>query len=440
MEWNDLLSQERFKKFNFENQGTDYRSPYLVDVDRISFCLSFRKMQDKTQVYPLSDRVCVRTRLTHSLEVATVARSLGYTVGQEIVKKENLPQGITEHDFGYITQAAALAHDIGNPPFGHIVEYAIKDFFKKHKEKFLNLGISKENILDMENFDGNPQGFRIITKNASWRVENGLRLTYATLGAFMKYPTLAESKTKYPGGSKIGAFTSEKEVFLQTVEKLGLKELEKGCFARHPLAFITEAADDICYIVADIEDAYNMDILPLEQVEKLLAPLATGKEYSKQNEAIKEIYNNNMYKFLDDKRKIEWLRGRAIANMIVATTKSFNKNYPQIMQGEMMKDLLEATIHDETVKACKRISREMIFTFKPKIEMEMQGINSINKMLSTTFDIIENPQSRVYERLLKVLEIEFEQDDDNNSKFRKIMDKITGATDYEIMHYNNLLK
>ncbi len=440
MEWHKLLSQERFKTFDFGDQNTDYRSPYLVDVDRISFCLSFRKMQDKTQVYPLSDKVCVRTRLTHSLEVATVARSLGYTVGQEIVKKEVLPQGITEHDFGYITQAAALAHDIGNPPFGHIIEYAIKDFFKKYKEKFLKLGISKENILDMENFDGNPQGFRIITKNASWRVENGLRLTYAVLGAFMKYPCLTKSTTKYPGGNKIGVFNSEEEIFLQAAKKLGLKEIEKGCFARHPLAFITEAADDICYIVADIEDAHNMDIIPLEQVEQLLAPLATAKELSKQKEAIKEIYDNNMYKFLDNKRKIEWLRGRAIAKLIIETTASFNRNYSKIMQGEMVQDLLEDTIHSETVKACKDISRKMIFTFKPKIEMEMQGINSINKMLETSFDIIENPTSRIYERLLRVLEIEFSQDDDNNKKFRKIMDKIAGATDYELMQYDKLLK
>ncbi len=273
MNWEQLLSLRRQgdtnKRLRIEQDET--RLGFEVDYDRIIFSSAFRSLQDKTQVIPLSKTSFVHTRLTHSLEVSVVGRSLGRIIGKAVLEK--YPQlkkthGYQSNDFGAIVAAASLAHDIGNPPFGHSGEKAIGDFFLNGKGKRFKSQLSKKEYQDLIDFEGNANGFKILseTKNG---VEGGLRLSYATLGAFMKYPK--ESLPKKPSlnisDKKYGVFQSEKDFFLEVAKELGLQnrgDRKDMSFSRHPLAFLVEAADDICYTIIDFEDGINLGLIDEE--------------------------------------------------------------------------------------------------------------------------------------------------------------------------------
>lgn len=254
MEWKTLLSTKRIgeEKENITKNG---RTPYESDVDRVTFSSSFRRLSRKTQVHPFSRNDHIHTRLTHSLEVAQVGRSLGKALGAKIIDK--LPEGKSENDLGSIVQAACLAHDIGNPPFGHAGEEAISHWFASSGAPFLN-GLKGPTRRDLVRFEGNAQGFRILTQTANHLFHGGLRITCATLAAFCKYPW---SSRKVVDSEKFGAFLSEENALNEVAQSTGLILKEKNKWCRHPLAFLTEAADDICYATIDLEDAVELGML-----------------------------------------------------------------------------------------------------------------------------------------------------------------------------------
>ena len=265
MNWEQLLSLKRFgdSETRLRKDQDETRLGFEVDYDRIIFSDSFRSLQDKTQVVPLSKTDFVHTRLTHSLEVSVVARSLGRIVGKKLIEKypDLNEKGYQANDFGAIVAAAALAHDIGNPPFGHSGEKAIGEYFKTGNGQQYKSELTDKQWQDLIDFEGNANGFKILTENREG-VEGGLRLSYATLGAFMKYPK--ESLPKKPSNhivdKKYGVFQSEVKAFKDVVETLGLPQLradEHLAFNRHPLAYLVEAADDICYTIIDFEDGIN---------------------------------------------------------------------------------------------------------------------------------------------------------------------------------------
>ena len=271
MNWEQLLSLKRFgdTQKRIRNQQDESRIGFEVDYDRIIFSDSFRSLQDKTQVVPLSKTDFVHTRLTHSLEVSVVGRSLGRIVGKQLL--ENYPElqqlGYQANDFGAIVASACLAHDIGNPPFGHSGEKAIGEYFKSGNGVKYKKELTNKQWQDLIDFEGNANGFKILTESREG-IEGGLRLSYATLGAFIKYPK--ESLPKKPTNNiidkKYGFFQSEKEVFIDVVNDLGLKNVRKKdiAYARHPLAFLVEAADDICYTIIDFEDGINLGLIEEE--------------------------------------------------------------------------------------------------------------------------------------------------------------------------------
>ena len=255
MNWEQLLSLKRYGDTNkrIRKEQDETRLGFEVDYDRIIFSSEFRSLQDKTQVVPLSKTDFVHTRLTHSLEVSVVARSLGRKVGQKLLQKyphlQNV-HGYQGNDFGAIVAAAALSHDIGNPPFGHSGEKAIGEFFKSGKGKSLKNELNEKEYQDLCDFEGNANGFKILTQSRAGR-EGGLRLSYATLGAFIKYPkeSLPKKPTKSISDKKYGVFQSDRDIFLDLVKELGLIQIGKESeirFSRHPLAYLVEAADDIC--------------------------------------------------------------------------------------------------------------------------------------------------------------------------------------------------
>ncbi|MEM7110582.1 MAG: dGTP triphosphohydrolase, partial [Bacteroidota bacterium] len=260
MNWSKLLSEQRGqKKGDEKDKGT--RSAFEQDYDRVIFSYPFRRLQDKTQVHPLPEDDFVHTRLTHSLEVSSVGRSLGKKVGKVILERwPELAKRYDFHEFGGIVAAASLAHDIGNPPFGHSGEDAISEFFKSGSGAIYKNLVNELEWADLTHFEGNAQGFRILNKDQY----QGLRLTYATLAAFSKYPRQSIIKCKDPkrrSQKKYGFFQSERDVFKSIASTLGLPELEEYSWSRHPLAFLVEAADDICYNLIDLEDGCRLGLV-----------------------------------------------------------------------------------------------------------------------------------------------------------------------------------
>ena len=285
MNWKKLLNNNRLGiKKSSSNSSLDGRSQFQKDFDRIVFSPAFRRLQDKTQVFPLPESDFVHTRLTHSLEVSVVGRSLGNLVGERILERDTrLKKEFTKFHFGEVVAAACLAHDIGNPPFGHSGEDAISEFFKKGNGKdFEELIDDEKKWNDLINYEGNAQGFRIITTLQNPDVKGGLRLTYSTLGAFTKYPkesftpeALKKLKKK-KAYNKFGFFQAEKEIFKEVAEATGLdfkKNIEDYWWCRHPLTFLVEAADDICYRIMDLEDGFRLSLISFTETEDLMIPL-----------------------------------------------------------------------------------------------------------------------------------------------------------------------
>ncbi|MFL1780448.1 Deoxyguanosinetriphosphate triphosphohydrolase [Candidatus Hepatincolaceae symbiont of Richtersius coronifer] len=459
--WQKLLCKKRYNS-NTTDTSDLSRSVYLVDVDRIIYSSYFRKLQDKTQVHPLSKSDYVRTRLTHSLEVAGVGRSLGYGIGMELVKKYDLKE-VTEHDFGYIMQAACLAHDIGNPPFGHLGEEAIQTFFNAHKTELLQQ-LTEEEFNNLSHFDGNSQGFRIVTQLAGWGDEGGLKLTYATLGTFLKYPRgflfkedLQNIYTKHQvdqiiGSSKVGIFKKEIRVFEEIASDLGLIRLadNKPIFSRHPLAFLTEAADDICYCVADLEDAFFVGISSLKEVENLLGPIARNpntltnigeKKYlGNAKERTSLLRQEPFYKKMDSRRKIEWLRGKAISNLILEAKEVFLKNEELIINGQFNLELLSLTPFAEEIQKCKEYARSHIFNSLDKINSEIKGLSAIEGILEELYKVILNPLHPKSKRINNILEIKIDPRNSLYDNLVLIMDFVADFTDRNLLEFYNTLR
>lgn len=454
MSWQNLLSSARYDTPESTTESENSRSTYLIDVDRIIYSSHFRILQDKTQVHPLAKSDYVRTRLTHSLEVAGVGRSLGFSIGQYIVDKYKLKH-ITEHDFGYILQAACLAHDIGNPPFGHLGEESIISFFQSKKDDLLKK-ITQEEYNNLITFDGNSQGFRIITNLAGWDKQGGLRLTYATLGAFCKYPrsyvfsaTLEQYKKDNNldyiiGSAKSGILSSEKKIFEEVAGKLGLIRLIEGetFFYRHPLAFLLESADDICYCIADIEDAFFVNIISLKEVEALLAPIARNPNKYKGNarQRASELRAQPFYKQMDNRKKVEWLRGKAIGNLIEETQRVFIENEEKILKGEFNSELLKLTIFAEEIAECKSFARSNIYSSHDKISGEITGIEAITGVLEELYNVVDNFNHPKSVRINKLLDNKLDPKKSHYENLILMIDIISEFTDRNILDFLKVLR
>ena len=400
MIWEQLLSLKRFgdthKRLRKEQDET--RLGFEVDYDRVIFSSEFRSLQDKTQVIPLSQTDFVHTRLTHSLEVSVVARSLGRTVGEKVLKKypELVNLGYKMNDFGAIVATAALAHDIGNPPFGHSGEKAIGEYFingngKKYKEQ-----LTDKQWQDLIDFEGNANGFRILTKTKEG-TEGGLRLSYATLGAFIKYPkeSLPKKPTSHIADKKYGIFQAELNAFNDVAQDLGLISTGKDkniAFKRHPLAFLVEAADDICYTIIDFEDGINLGLIEEEFALEYLIKL------------VKDTINSEKYYQLKHKKeRLSYLRALAIGTLINEATNVFLENEEAILNGDYPYSLLEKCKYEAQINDIIKLSVEKIYKSREVIEKELVGYSIIAKLLdvflTATNNKFENTVSN-YDKLI----------------------------------------
>ncbi len=387
MNWEQLLSLKRAGDTNkrIRKEQDETRLGFEVDYDRIIFSSEFRSLQDKTQVIPLSKTDFVHTRLTHSLEVSVVGRSLGRKVGQKLLEKHphlKTIHGYQVNDFGAIVAAAALAHDIGNPPFGHSGEQAIGEYFKTgNGNQFKELLTDKE-YQDLCDFEGNANGFKIVTQNRVGR-EGGLRLSYATLGAFIKYPkeSLPKKPTNNIADKKYGVFQSEKESFIDLARDLGLKKTKSNdiSFSRHPLAFLVEAADDICYTIIDFEDGINLGLVPEEFALEYLINL------------VRDTINIKKYNSLTNTNdRVSYLRALAINSLINEAADIFIKNEDSVLKGEFKTALLDKCKYEAQIKDIIALSVDKIYQSKEVIDKEITGYEVIRELLDKYINAVNN--------------------------------------------------
>jgi len=381
MIWEQLLSLKRYGDTNkrLRKEQDETRLGFEVDFDRIIFSSEFRSLQDKTQVIPLSQTDFVHTRLTHSLEVSVVGRSLGRQVGLRVLEKyPHLKEvhGFQANDFGAIVASAALAHDIGNPPFGHSGEKAIGQFFSDGKGKHFGSKLSKKEYQDLCDFEGNANGFKIVTQTRKGR-EGGLRLSYATLGAFTKYPkeSLPKKATAHIADKKYGFFQSEKEGFIDVANELGLKQTRTGndvSFARHPLAFLVEAADDICYTIIDFEDGINLGLIQEEFALEYLIKLVKGA-----------INTSKYHTLTNTQDRVSYLRALAINTLINEAVSVFMTHETEILNGSFSTGLLDKSKYEAQINDILKLSIENIYQSKEVIDKEIAGYEVITKLLDT---------------------------------------------------------
>jgi dGTPase len=387
MNWEQLLSLKRFGDTNkrIRKEQDETRLGFEVDYDRVIFSSEFRSLQDKTQVIPLSQTDFVHTRLTHSLEVSVVGRSLGRLAGKRILEKYPHLQstlGYQANDFGAIVAAAALAHDIGNPPFGHSGEKAIGEFFKTGNGKQFKSKLTDKEYQDLCDFEGNANGFKILTESRAGR-HGGLRLSYATLGAFMKYPkeSLPKKPTKHIADKKYGFFQSEKEAFADVANELGLLNRSKKdlSFSRHPLAFLVEAADDICYTIIDFEDGINLGLIQEEFALEYLINIVRDK-----------IKTKNYYALTNKQDRVSYLRALAIGTLIDEAVDIFMKHEEAILNGTFDCGLLDKSKYEAQIKDVIKISVENIYQSTEVVDKEIAGYGVLNTLLHTYTNAINN--------------------------------------------------
>ncbi len=441
MQWEKLLSPARLGRRELETPQAQ-RSPFQRDYDRMVFSSAFRRMQDKTQVFPLAESDYVRTRLTHSLEAACVGRSLGTAIGADLI---DCPPVFHPSDVGAIVAAACLAHDIGNPPFGHSGEDAIRHWFLTSPRALALYGqLSPEEAADFARFEGNAQGFRILTRLQMPDNKGGLQLTCATLGAFAKYP-LASSVT--PGGrsgastKKFSFFHSESPLFEEVAERTGLLRRGEagGWWCRHPLAFIVEAADDICYRLVDFEDGVRLGLLRYEEVRDAFLEVIGKPTAAQRLETIQR-----------EKERIEFLRAQAIGSAVEQVAGVFLANQEALLAGEFEQPLIDCTPMAGALQKIVRRSRETIYASPRGIEIEAAGFEVIGGLLDLFVEAVEDlagngkkssPRSRT---LLRMVPEQFVGPgrvpaDEVYTRLQRMTDFVSGMTDsYAVSLYKKL--
>ena len=442
MNWEQLLSLKRqgdtSKRLRKEQDET--RLGFEVDYDRIIFSAAFRSLQDKTQVIPLSKTDFVHTRLTHSLEVSVVGRSLGRLVGKKILEKHPYLKeihGYQANDFGAIVAAASLAHDIGNPPFGHSGEKAIGEYFSIGNGQKFKSQLTEKEWQDLIDFEGNANGFSVVTGTRPG-VEGGLRLTYATLGAFMKYPkeSLPKKPTQNIADKKYGFFQQDKSFFKEVANELGLIPNKTGNdigYERHPLAYLVEAADDICYTIIDFEDGINLGLVCEDYALEYLIKL------------VKDSIDSSKYNALTTKEdRISYLRALAIGSLINDAVQVFIENEEAILKGQFPFALTDKSKYKAQMNDIIKLSVKNIYQSREVIEKEINGYQIINNLLDKFITAYNNKaegktsnfdnlllkilpekhhieKETLYERLLHICHFVSMLTDGNALKFNKII-------------------
>ncbi len=431
MIWEKLLVRDRFfnESTEFDEAG---RSGFQRDIDRIVFSSAFRRLQGKTQVHPLPKNDHIHNRLTHTLEVSSVGRTLGTTVGERLAEASLLPNTHTPADCGSIVQASCLAHDIGNPPFGHACEDSIGDWFQTWFQDHAQLSegkISPDEKDDLTFFDGNAQGFRLITRLEYQFNEGGMQLSFPVLATFLKYPWLPKTAPSQKP-DKASCFLSEVDYLREVCITTGLKKLSDDRWSRHPFAYLVEAADDICYKVIDIEDGIELGILDFDDYKELLKAV--------------DQYDTDFDKNVppgEARRLFFKLRGRIFQDLINEAVDTFFNRYDQIMDGSFEGELLNESESDiaNLLDNASELSKRRVFTDRKKTMIEIGAYANVNITLDSFCSAIaeyvahdKKPEhtSPLCKKIVQHVESEgFAMPDDLYHCFRGVVDYVSGMTD-----------
>jgi len=436
MNWQKLYSQQRT---GVSEDKSGPRTEFQRDFDRIIFSSPFRRLQNKTQVFPLPGSVFVHNRLTHSLEVASVGRSLGKICGQSIVANAkhwtNDEQGFYLYNLSEVLAAACLAHDIGNPAFGHSGEDAISHYFKEHGEIQKKFNIPQEIWSDFTAFEGNANAIRILTRQFPGKMSGGFRLTYTTLASIIKYPCESSSVNKaFKHRKKYGFFQPEKELVQHIYQTFEIKPEQNSCiYPRHPFVYLVEAADDICYQIIDFEDACRLKILSVADVTKLFLAL------------IERFLKNDLHSTLhtlesigDPNEKVSFLRSKAINALALASSEVFIENQEAILAGNWNSTLMDVLENQsDALREIKQISEQNIYSHPSVLEIEVTGFEVMSKLLDLFIGAAQKENKTSREKIiLKLIPSQFGTFDEKtpfSDQIYQILDYVSGMTDLYAM-------
>ena len=427
MNWQQLISNKRLGQEVRHPERHDDRSEFKRDYDRLIFSAPFRRMQNKTQVFPLPGSIFVHNRLTHSLEVASVGMSLGNDVAR--VLKQHHPElaGTLFEEIGTIVSTACLAHDMGNPPFGHSGEKAIQAYFREGGGQALQERISNEFWNDLTHFEGNANTFRLLTHRFHGRREGGFVMTYSTLASIVKYP---HSSLCAGNKGKFGFFCFEEEYFRRIADELGMIRLsadgEPLRYARHPLVYLVEAADDICYEIMDIEDAHKLRILSFDETMKLL--LGFFDEAHRQK-IMQRITDEGI---TDNNEKVVYMRACAIGLLESECARTFVENEQAILDGEFVGSLIDhvSPLVRDAYKHCTNVSFERIYNSKPVLDVELSGYKIMETLMETLTEAAVSPEKFHSEQLRKRFSNQYDiNSNDFETRIMAVIDFISGMTD-----------
>ena len=426
MDWIQLISNCRLGQEHRHLERHDERTEFKRDYDRLIFSAPFRRLQNKTQVFPLPGSIFVHNRLTHSLEVASVGMSLGNDVARVICSKNRDFIDTLVPEIGQIVATACLAHDLGNPPFGHSGEKAIQTFFTEGKGAYLKDRVSTAFWNDITRFDGNANAFRLLTHSFKGRREGGFAMTYSTLASIVKYPFPSGAATK----NKFGFFTSERIHYEALAHKLGIPQLsaEEGQerWARYPLVYLVEAADDICYEIMDLEDAFKLKILTFDETMNLMMAFFDEKGKERISERISDEH------LTDQNEKIQYLRACVIGKLENECVNTFLLHEEEILAGTFGGSLIDhiSPLQRDAYVACTRVSKARIYKSRPVLDVELSGYRIMATLMELMVEAIEHPERYYSQQLIDRVSSQYDIDHpDLEARLMAVIDYISGMTD-----------
>lgn len=427
MNWLQLISNKRLGQENRHADRHDDRSEFKRDCDRLIYSALFRRLQNKTQVFPLPGSIFVHNRLTHSLEVSSLGKSLGDDVAHRLVQRHPELQGTLFEEIGTIVQAAGLAHDLGNPPFGHSGEKAIQAFFTEGEGMALKPMLSTRFWDDITHFEGNANAFRLLTHRFHGRREGGFVMTYATLASIVKYP-FASSVAGTHG--KFGFFSSEEDTYREIADELGIICLSEPNqplrFARHPLVYLMEAADDICYEIMDIEDAHKLKLLTYEETESLLLGFFDEESQSRIRQRVIEEG------VTDENEKVVYMRACAVGCLEHECVQAFVDNEAAILAGTFEGSLIGAIspVPRDAYKRCTKVSKAKIYQSKPVLDVELSGYHIMETLMHDLIGAAVHPEKYHSKQLIHRFSSQYDiYSDDLETRIMAVIDYISGMTD-----------
>ena len=427
MNWQQLISNKRLGQEHRHAERHDDRSEFKRDYDRLIYSAPFRRLQNKTQVFPLPGSVFVHNRLTHSLEVSSLGQSLGNDVCTRLKQKHPELANTLFEEIDTIVSAACLAHDMGNPPFGHSGEKAIQTFFTEGEGKQLKSTVSSQFWNDITHFEGNANAFRLLTHRFFGRRQGGFVMTYSMLASIVKYPFSSSLAGRH---GKFGFFQTEAEDYRKIADELGLicksKPGEPLKYARHPLVYLVEAADDICYEIMDIEDAHKLKILSFEETTHLLLGFFDEDMRREITERIREE------SVTDNNEQIVYMRASVIGKLENECVRTFVEHEEEILNGTFNGSIIDhiAPLQREAYRRCTEISYQKIYHSKPVLDIELSGYKIMETLMSVFVEAAVNPKRFYSQQLIRRVSSQYDiHSDDVETRIMAVIDYISGMTD-----------